>query len=622
MKQTAPIRSAARALTAALLLSAAAAPPAAAAAFSDDFSSYVPDACLADGTVFGPWTALFNGYGCTAVRTDGARFWLEERPFPSPAPSETHASMVLGPSFAVPFTLEAAMRTDAQLRTGSAPNAWEVAWVAWNYADNVHFYYFTLKPNGWELGKADPAYPGAQRFLATGSSPVFPVGTERAVKVVQTGNVISAYADGTLLTTFTDDERPYLSGRIGLYNEDARVRFTDVSVTTGAPAAPPPAAAPPAPPVDPLGVALVYPTVPGGKEWFSSWAGGAARTFSWGDDPRDPWLHGKGAATYKIDGQGNLLVSGAVPRLYVYDPAMTRSWRGVEMTVYAMRVSDSGTPWGGIVGAARTNHLAEATDRCDTRGNIARFRYDGHLDFEKETSHPASTAVQNKTYFPGGLPHDRWIGWKFAVYDLPNGDVKMESWMDETDGANGGTWVKVNEFRDTGKNFGVGGVACKAGINPAARLTGSTSRKGSESRLPNLAVYWRSDDVGTDGLIYKKMSVRAIDPAGVGTAEFDSEADPPADATAALEARAPQKVLSPALRDGINDEAAFGADAAEVDIFDLKGRVVFRAARQGVAPIVWDGRDGSGRVRESGVYHARIRKSDAGVVYQSFVLVK
>ncbi|MCM2304894.1 MAG: hypothetical protein NDJ72_09345, partial [Elusimicrobia bacterium] len=91
---------------------------------------------------------------------------------------------------------------------------------------------------------------------------------------------------------------------------------------------------------------------------------------------------------------------------------------------------------------------------------------------------------------------------------------------------------------------------------------------------------------------------------------------------ASADARAPQKILSPGLRDGINDEAAFGAEAAEVAVYDLKGRVVFRAEKQGAASIVWDGRDGSGRVRESGVYLARIRKADAGVVFQSFVLVR
>ena len=96
----------------------------------------------------------------------------------------------------------------------------------------------------------------------------------------------------------------------------------------------------------------------------------------------------------------------------------------------------------------------------------------------------------------------------------------------------------------------------------------------------------------------------------------------PCAAAAVDAAKAPQKFLSPALRDGINDFAVFGANAAEVRIVDRKGRVVFRAARQNGAPIVWDGRDGSGRVREPGVYIARIRTTDDAVLYQTFVLVK
>ncbi len=85
--------------------------------------------------------------------------------------------------------------------------------------------------------------------------------------------------------------------------------------------------------------------------------------------------------------------------------------------------------------------------------------------------------------------------------------------------------------------------------------------------------------------------------------------------------RAPQKVLSPALADGINDAAVFGATAQEVSIVDLDGRQVFHAVSSG-APIVWNGRDSSGTLVPSGVYTARILTRDAKRLYQSFAVVK
>jgi hypothetical protein len=108
--------------------------------------------------------------------------------------------------------------TRHQLRT-PVPNPWEVAWVLWHYTDDTHFYYLALKPNGWELGKEDPAYPGAQRYLATGSDRKFPIGSWYSTTIVQRGAVI----------TFTDGQRPYRSGHAGLYNEDADVRFDRIT---------------------------------------------------------------------------------------------------------------------------------------------------------------------------------------------------------------------------------------------------------------------------------------------------------------------------------------------------------------------------------------------------------
>src|SRR3989344_2447101 len=264
---------------------------------------------------------------------------------------------------------------------------------------------------------------------------------------------------------------------------------------------------------DVFGVKKIYNTTIGGKEWFSKWNNGIARNFSY-VDPQDSWFDADhGNANYNIDGNGLFKITGSFPRMYVHDPALNNSWRNVEMTVYAMRVNDNNVNWGGIVALARTNHgstAPELQNLCDTRGIAARMRHDGRIDFEKETKHPSSQVVSSSVKWSNGLPKNVWIGYKYVVYDLPNGNVKLELYLDETNGLNGGNWTKINEFEDTGSNFGTNGQACATGVSPGLKLTNSNNRAGSESGKPNIAVYWRSDGVATNGLIYKKMSVREI----------------------------------------------------------------------------------------------------------------
>jgi hypothetical protein len=79
---------------------------------------------------------------------------------------------------------------------------------------------------------------------------------------------------------------------------------------------------------------------------------------------------------------------------------------------------------------------------------------------------------------------------KFVVYDLPNGDVKLELWIDEGDMTN--NWRKVTELVDDG-DVSVEGEDC-------SRDPTHIIREGTRASF-------RVDDSLFD---FKKLSVREI----------------------------------------------------------------------------------------------------------------
>jgi hypothetical protein len=162
---------------------------------------------------------------------------IQMQPMAATRPDETHAFLAVSrQAFGAdaPFRFAGQMRTVAQLRT-PAPNAWEVAWLVWNFADNDHLYYFVLKPNGWEIGKRDPRYrvPGVndgQKIIATGESARLKMGQWVAFDLRVDGAEADISIDGRFVTRFRDtDPAPLLAGRVGLYGEDAVCQWHDIT---------------------------------------------------------------------------------------------------------------------------------------------------------------------------------------------------------------------------------------------------------------------------------------------------------------------------------------------------------------------------------------------------------
>jgi hypothetical protein len=177
------------------------------------------------------WRVVYNGYGSVLVGTGHAADIIALRPASPSGAQSSHAALVLSRRGWRDMSIEVRMRTTRQLRRPQ-PNPWEVGWLLWHYQDDTHFYYLALKPNGWELGKEDPAYPGNQRYLATGSSPDFALGRWYVVRVRQHGPAIDVTVDGKSLVRVTDTQDPYMSGRVGLYAEDASATFQLVSASS------------------------------------------------------------------------------------------------------------------------------------------------------------------------------------------------------------------------------------------------------------------------------------------------------------------------------------------------------------------------------------------------------
>jgi hypothetical protein len=222
--------------------------------------------------------------------------------------------------------------------------------------------------------------------------------------------------------------------------------------------------------VDRFGVAKLYPTTPGGREWYlpeqadamdGEWGG--ARHVTATDEP----------GTWHLQGS---------PRVVVSSPTGKPWWRNVELTAYYRLhhlLNDSNLPPGFQFYARGERHTSrqvsgesvnsgrlaprgtptwpgypftgEVNGSCLASSYKGYVNIDGTTQIKKEISHTAGYtggAARNLAFAGASIPMNQWLGFKTVIRNY-DGDrsVEVEVWIDERAD---GTWKRTSYHRDAG----------------------------------------------------------------------------------------------------------------------------------------------------------------------------
>jgi hypothetical protein len=267
---------------------------------------------------------------------------------------------------------------------------------------------------------------------------------------------------------------------------------------------PPPPPPPPSPGDD--GVQMIYPTVAGGETWFFN-----------PDNPVDGQFDSNGADISKnSDGSwhlkpgttrmdvftksAGLLSDNQRSNLATYDyPTLAQTgywykptdWKNVEETGY-FKVSSTSSGDGISLVSRSVRHSTASHEGCGGSSYHNNIRFDGTFQYKKEMWH-VNYDILSPTKNSIGSIMNKWVGFKGVVYNLPDGTVKLESYVDKD---NNNHWQKVQELTDSG-HWGDDMGHCNAKTPGAAITWGSPM------------FIFKSTGVTYD---FKKLSVREIKP--------------------------------------------------------------------------------------------------------------
>jgi len=256
------------------------------------------------------------------------------------------------------------------------------------------------------------------------------------------------------------------------------------------------------------GVKMIYPTLSGGETWFFNPTkpddgqfdrNGAEMTKnadgSWHLKPGTTRM----LAFTKSSGLPSDEVRSSLPtydysRLsqigHFYKPT---DWKNIEITIYFKVLSASGGGDEISLVSRSVRHSTNVHEGCGGSSYHNNIDFtNGKFKFKKEMWH-VNYDIKSYSGITIGSTMNKWIGFKGIVYNLPDGSVKLESYIDKD---NNNNWQKATELVDKG-NWGDDMTHCNARTQGAAITWGSPM------------TIFKSNGVAYD---FKNYSVRQIVP--------------------------------------------------------------------------------------------------------------
>ncbi len=241
---------------------------------------------------------------------------------------------------------------------------------------------------------------------------------------------------------------------------------------------------------DKFGIKKMYPTKPGGMEWYI--------------DMINPKSDGIFSITdnYNITKQtdGSWRIDAPLVRMNVITPPGAEPWKNIEITGYAKVISMSSPNITAALDWTARGGRQNAAVPCEGTALHGGLHVDGSVGWKKEIwQHGGYTDERAKAKVTDPIL-GRWIGWKVVMYNINNDTaVKMESYIDNK---NTNYWVKVTDLVDDGGWFS---------NSPDNIFYSANCGKAKDYIIINggpIATF-RSDNLVWD---FKKLSVREIIP--------------------------------------------------------------------------------------------------------------